>query len=270
MAKLIHPELSYAVRGVMLHVYNALGPMLPELYYERAIAFGLEKRQIQVVSQKGFEVFYEGCRVGLYFPDLWVEDGKLLLELKVAPEIENMHKAQAISYLKVTGADLAIVANFGAESLQDVRLPNYVSGTEQVIKWASRSKQEAWLFPELSEVICKVCYKVHALLGTGFLHQVYRRAAMVELRANDIGFAYVKRLPVWYDGISLGMHDTRLIVVEEKVALAVFALREGEETAVIRLRTLMKQLGLRLGFLANFYGTTLRMTPVRIEETTAN
>ncbi|MCA9921037.1 MAG: hypothetical protein KC421_01630 [Anaerolineales bacterium] len=33
-----------------------------------------------------------------YFPDLWVEDGKLLIELKVAAEIENIHEAQAISY----------------------------------------------------------------------------------------------------------------------------------------------------------------------------
>jgi hypothetical protein len=38
MPTLVHPELSYQVRGVLLHVYNALGPMLPEAYYEAAIA----------------------------------------------------------------------------------------------------------------------------------------------------------------------------------------------------------------------------------------
>jgi hypothetical protein len=41
MAKLVHPELSYQVRGVLLHVYNKLGPLLKEEYYRDAIVLGL-------------------------------------------------------------------------------------------------------------------------------------------------------------------------------------------------------------------------------------
>ena len=55
--------------------------------------------------------------MGLYYVDVWIEDGKILLELKVAPAIAPIHKAQAISYLKVTDADLAIVANYGVALL---------------------------------------------------------------------------------------------------------------------------------------------------------
>ncbi len=40
MTGLIHPELSYEVRAVLLDVYNALGPMLKEEHYEGAIAVG--------------------------------------------------------------------------------------------------------------------------------------------------------------------------------------------------------------------------------------
>jgi len=47
MAQLIHPELSYEVRAVLLDVYNALGPMLEEEHYEDAIAIGLEKRRFR-------------------------------------------------------------------------------------------------------------------------------------------------------------------------------------------------------------------------------
>ncbi len=57
MTQLIHPELSYAVRGVLLHVYNSLGPMLKEAYYEQAIAIGLEKRGVRCETQKQFEVY---------------------------------------------------------------------------------------------------------------------------------------------------------------------------------------------------------------------
>ncbi|MCJ7660454.1 MAG: GxxExxY protein, partial [Anaerolineales bacterium] len=88
MTKLIHPELSYRVRGVLLAVYNELGPMLKEEYYRDAIVIGLEECGISCEPEKDFEVFYEGERVGLYYVDVWIEDGKIILELKVARSIE--------------------------------------------------------------------------------------------------------------------------------------------------------------------------------------
>ena len=94
MTKLIHPELSYAVRGVLLEVYNALGPMLPERFYEEAIAIGLEKRGISCETQKTFDVCYEQQQVGLYQVDVWIDGGKLLLELKVALAIQALHRAR--------------------------------------------------------------------------------------------------------------------------------------------------------------------------------
>ena len=51
MSRLVHPELSYQVRGVLFGVYNALGPMLGEAYYEDAIVLGLEKRGIACESK---------------------------------------------------------------------------------------------------------------------------------------------------------------------------------------------------------------------------
>ena len=43
-----------------------------------------------------------------------LENGKLLLELKAQPSIGPLHKAQTLSYLRVTGADLGMILNFGA------------------------------------------------------------------------------------------------------------------------------------------------------------
>jgi hypothetical protein len=85
MGQLIHPELSYEVRNVLLHVYNTLGPMLKEGYYESGITIGLNKRQIRCQTQRAFEVYYEGERVGLYIVDVWIEDGKILPYLSSCP-----------------------------------------------------------------------------------------------------------------------------------------------------------------------------------------
>jgi GxxExxY protein len=265
MAQLIHPELSYAVRGVLLNVYNSLGPMLKEEFYEQAIAIGLEKRGIRSEAQKQFEVYYEGEQVGLYFVDVWIEGGKILLELKVAPQIEPFHRGQAIAYLKVTNADLAIVANFGGASLQDERLPNFVRDRQVDFVWQAQPQAADWLYPDLTEQILRACHRVHFVLGPGFLHQVYRRAAMIELRRSQLNYQYIKQLPVEYEGQLLGEQETRLILVEDKILLAVYALRDADESLAEQLKACLRRLDVRLGLLANFHDAHLAVVPVRLK-----
>ncbi|MCK5314611.1 MAG: GxxExxY protein [Anaerolineales bacterium] len=264
MTKLIHPKLSYQVRGVLLDVYNALGPMLKERYYRDAIVVGLEKRGITCEPEKDFEVCYEGERVGLYYVDVWIEEGKILLELKVSPEIEPIHKAQALSYLKVTDADLAIVANYGSSSLNDVRLPNFLRDKQPVFEWQSKSTSEGLLYPDLVNHIQRACFRVHYILGSGFLHQVYRRATMIELRRNGLNYDYIKQMPIEYENQLLGYQDVRLILVEDKILLAVFALRMDDETLVEQIKAHLRRMSIKLGLFANFYGTELTITMVRV------
>jgi GxxExxY protein len=263
MSKIIHKDLSYAVKGVLFHVHNALGPSLPERFYQAAVAIGLEAEGIQCEREKSFEVYYRDTRVGLYYVDVWIEGGKLLLELKVAPSITNMHRAQTLSYLKVTGADLGMIVNFGEKSLTDERLPNYLRDKKVAFEWHPPEGDETWLYPHLSQCLFEVLHRVHFELGPGFLHQVYRRATMVELRRQNLTYRYIKTLPVTYRGELLGRQPARLINVEEKVLLATFAVREINEGMLGRLRARLRLLGLRLGFLANFNRTTLQIVPVR-------
>lgn len=262
---LIHPELSYEVRGVLWHVYNSLGPMLSERYYQDAIAIGLKKRRIPCETEKAFEVHYEGERVGLYYVDVWIDAGKVLLELKVTPAIAPLHRAQAISYLKVSDADLAIVVNCGGPSLEDERLPNFLRDKRPEFTWQPQPPSGDLLYPELTDSIYKACHRVHFALGPGFLHRVYRRAVMLELGRSGIGYHYLRQLPVEYEGHLLGYQEARLIVVEDKVLLAAFALAESEASMAEQLKARMRRLGLKLGFLANFHDTRLAITPVRIK-----
>lgn len=264
MSGLVHPELSYEVRGVLFDVYNALGPMLKEAYYEEAIVLGLRRRGVACESEKAFEVYYAGERVGLYCVDVWIEGGKIVLEIKVAPAILPLHKAQAISYLKVTDADLAIVVSYGGPSLEDERLPNYVRDRQPQFVWHPRPVAQRLLYPDLVNAIQRACHRVHFTLGPGFLHQVYRRATMIELRRSGLDYHYVKQLPVEYKGQLLGYQDVCLILVEGKVLLATFALRH-QEALVERLKAHLRRLDLKLGLLANFYDTRLTITPVRVK-----
>ena len=270
MPKLVHKELSYTVRGVLLHVYNQLGPMLPERFYQDAIALDLESKGVRCETEKVFEVFYREARVGRYLVDVWIENGKIILELKVAPEILAIHKAQALSYLKVTDADLAIVANYGAESLQDERLPNFVRTkiARSDRTWGPVAAHMP--YPELTKRILETLHQVYVTLGPGFLHQVYRRAAMVELEVQGLNYEYIKQVPIYYREHMLGYQPARLIRVEDKVLLATVAVRQLSAAMEAQLKARLRHLGLTLGLLANFGGTALQVKPVHSRNTTAN
>ena len=264
MPKIIHKELSYKVRGVLLNVHNTLGPNLPEHFYRDAAAFDLETEDVRCETEKVFEVYYRGVRVGFYLVDIWVEDGKIILEIKVAPEILPLHLAQAISYLKVTDADLAIVVSFGAGSLLDKRLPNFLRDKVVSFEWQERPVAECMLYPALTNHLFEVLHRVHFELGPGFLHQVYRRATMVELEHQGFSYDYIKQVPVYYQDHYLGPQPARLISVDGKVLLATVAVKQADKAMQEQLKARLRHLGFRLGLLANFHGTELQMIPVRV------
>lgn len=266
MTQLIHKELSYAVRGVLFEVHNELGPMLPELFYQEAVSIGLEHKGIKHEREKLFEVLYRGVQVGRYYVDIWIEDGKLLLELKVAPKIVPLHRAQALSYLKVTDADLAIVANFGTSSLTDERLPNFLRQKQDAFTWQPICGLTNTIYPKLTNELLHVLHRVHYELGPGFLHQVYRRATMVELRQQDLGYEHIQKMPIFFKGEYLGQQETRLLCIQDQVMLATIAVKEVDEAMKAQFRTRMKRQGISVGLLANFNRAKLDVTLVRASE----
>ena len=88
---------------------------------------------------------------------------------------------------------------------------------------------------------------------------------MIELRRSGLNFEYIKRLPVEYEGHVLGEQEVRLILVDGRVLLATFAVRESNAAMAEQLKARMRRLDIKLGLLANFYDTRLAVTPVRIK-----
>ena len=148
--------------------------------------------------------------------------------------------------------------------LDDERLPNYVRDRRAAFSWQPRAAGPELLYGELVNAVQRACHRVHFVLGPGFLHQVYRRATMVELQRSGIGYEYIKKLPVEYRGHLLGEQDVRLIRVEDRLLLAVFALRQPDDAMAGQLKACLRRLDLQLGLLANFYDTRVAITPVRV------
>ncbi len=102
-------------------VHRILGPGFLEAVYEAALAHELTLRGIHFERQKKLPVTYKDQLVGDYVADLVVEE-QIILELKAVSALTPAHEAQAHNYLAATGLHLAILLNFGAESLQQKRI----------------------------------------------------------------------------------------------------------------------------------------------------
>lgn len=121
MADLIHKELSYKIVGAAMEVHRILGPGFLEAVYQSALAHELTLQKISFEQYKRLPVTYKEKSVGEYEAD-FVVAGEIILELKAVSTFHPKHEAQAINYLTVTGLKLAILLNFGADSLQHKRL----------------------------------------------------------------------------------------------------------------------------------------------------
>lgn len=118
---MLYPELSFSTVGAALEVHRQLGPGFLEVVYERALGHELTLRQIPFSRQVSFQVRYKEIAAGKYRADL-VVDGKLIVEIKASSNLIPVRQAQALNYFKATGLRLAILFNFGRESLEVRRI----------------------------------------------------------------------------------------------------------------------------------------------------
>ena len=120
---IIEKELSYLIMQVAFDVFNELGPGFPESIYEEAMNRELTRHGVELERQKEVDVYFKGEKIGWFLLDN-IANGRIILEYKAVSEIARIHKQQALSYLKATGLELAIVINFGAERVQSSRVVN--------------------------------------------------------------------------------------------------------------------------------------------------
>jgi GxxExxY protein len=113
-------QLTEQIIGCAYKVANTLGHGFLEKVYENAMAVELHKAGLSFERQKSLKVMYDGVVVGEYVADLVVSD--ILVENKAVRNLDDVHLAQCINYLKATGLKICLLINFGASRVQIRRL----------------------------------------------------------------------------------------------------------------------------------------------------
>jgi len=119
--QILYKDLSYQIIGLAMQVHRELGSGFLEKVYENSLMVLFRRDKIPAAQQVSINVHFEGEIVGNYIADILVED-KIILELKCIEAIANIHRAQALNYLKATGKQLAIILNFAQKKLEYERL----------------------------------------------------------------------------------------------------------------------------------------------------
>ena len=112
-------SLTQEVIAGAIEVHRHLGPGLLESIYEWALMHELALRGLSSVKQKPILIRYKTatCEETLRF-DILVEDC-LLVEVKAVELVMKIHKAKALSYIRLLDIPLCLVINFHEYRLVD-------------------------------------------------------------------------------------------------------------------------------------------------------
>ncbi len=118
-----YEQETYQIIGAAMNVHTALGPGFTEKVYQEAFAIELADRGIPFEREKSIHATYKGFVLeGTYIPD-FICYNRIIVELKAVKELDDVHRSQAINYAKVAGFKLALLINFGENSLVKERFP---------------------------------------------------------------------------------------------------------------------------------------------------
>ena len=119
--ELLHKDITKEIIDSAYQVHNALGCGLLEKVYNNALVVDVESKGRKVAAQQEFKVLYRDRIVGVYYADLVVEN-KVIVEVKSVEKIDDIHRAQLLNYLRISGIRVGLLINFARPKLEYERL----------------------------------------------------------------------------------------------------------------------------------------------------
>lgn len=261
MTELLHKDLTQSILRAYYDVYNGTSRIYPEYFYDRAMVHDLRALKIRCVQQPEYQIVYKDRIVGKQILDILIAR-EVVVEDKVAPALTRLHKAQLLSYLKVTGRQVGLLLNFGGPKPEFQRLylvPREPKVGKAQVERAIRSHDRPDLVaPEMVYDIVGGLFEVHSTLGPGFIHRIYANASYHELRLRAIPARSQKSIQVFYRGIALGELKFGHLRTADNIMVFPVAMQSVADLNFDALREWMRAENVPLGILANFWDTELK------------
>lgn len=116
---MIENEVTERILKAAFRVHSALGPGLLESSYKACLAYELNSDGLIVELEKALPLIYKEIKLEIgYRLDLLVER-KIVVEIKVVDAFNDVHLAQMITYLKLSGCKVGLLLNFHVASMKN-------------------------------------------------------------------------------------------------------------------------------------------------------
>ncbi|MCB0648800.1 MAG: GxxExxY protein [Saprospiraceae bacterium] len=118
-----YKDITEKIIGASFEVHKFLGNGFQEVIYQRALAYEMSRAGLEFSREIEQDIFYKDLKepIGTRRAD-FVVAGKVLVEIKAIIQLEDVHWAQVLNYLKAYKLEVALLINFGSKSLTFKRL----------------------------------------------------------------------------------------------------------------------------------------------------
>jgi GxxExxY protein len=122
MSNLILKEESYELIGICMEVHRELGMGFREIIYKDALEYEFRSRRLLYERERSYEILYKTIILPLRYNADFIVFGSIILQVKATSTITTGFVKQTINYLKASGLQLGIIANFGEKSFVSKRV----------------------------------------------------------------------------------------------------------------------------------------------------
>ncbi|MEK6568147.1 MAG: GxxExxY protein [Candidatus Omnitrophota bacterium] len=119
----LYGDLTDKIIELAVKIHKKLGPGFIERIYEKALLYELKNADIEFKNQNIVKVRYDNTELGEQRVDFILED-KVIIELKCVAELNEIHTAQLLSYLKTADKKVGLILNFSKSKLEIKRVMN--------------------------------------------------------------------------------------------------------------------------------------------------
>lgn len=112
-------EIGKRLVHAALQVHRNTGPGLLESTYQACLEYELKKSGLFTEKEVALPVVYDEVKLECgYRIDLWLEQ-KVIVEIKSVDSLNDIHMAQILTYLKLSGNNLGFLINFNVPLIKD-------------------------------------------------------------------------------------------------------------------------------------------------------
>ena len=118
----LYEDLTKQIINTCFTTHNELGTGFLEKVYQEALSIMLDEIGIHYEREKHLPIKFRGKILECDYIADFVIENKAILELKAVKDLDNLHEAQILNYLKATGFQIGLLINFGQKRLQIKRI----------------------------------------------------------------------------------------------------------------------------------------------------